>query len=267
VTRAFEKYELDKVLRPFDLFIDDLSTWYARRSRDRLKKKDATAIKTMREVLLGVSKLLAPITPFLAENIYKTVDGTKVSVHLETWPTYKKFKLLNYLGIFGDKKILLDMKEVRRIVYLALEIRARANIKVRQPLKRLSVLAGGRKLSDDLIRLIKEEVNVKEVVFSGKQEEPVILDTNISADLQIEGWVRDFVRAIQEARKKSGFVPNDQICLNLVSPEEWQKIVTNNLQKIISATNSSTIVFVEVLSGEINDIKIGDFLLKFSLGK
>ena len=133
VTAGMEKYELDKATRPFADFIDDLSTWYLRRSRDRFKGDDeddkVAALSTTRLVLIELSKLLAPFMPFIAEEIYVKLDGGKESVHLESWPSQGKI----------DIDLLGNMKVVREIASLGLEARSKAKINVRQPLGKLLV--------------------------------------------------------------------------------------------------------------------------------
>ncbi len=126
-----EKYELDKATRPFADFIDDLSTWYLRRSRDRFKGDDendkVAALSTTRLVLIELSKLLAPFMPFIAEEIYLKLNGGIESVHLENWPDQGKI----------DIDLLENMKVVREIASLGLEARSKAKINVRQPLGKL----------------------------------------------------------------------------------------------------------------------------------
>ena len=148
VTKNLEKYDTVKVGRPIKDFVSDFSTWYVRASRERVKlnldiecpsghsmskfktelEDKQFALATMREVLNELSKLIAPVMPFMAEAIYSGVGrGEKESVHLEEWPSLQ-WNLL-------DKKLLEEMEEVRKIVSLGLEARAKAGIKVRQPLK------------------------------------------------------------------------------------------------------------------------------------
>ena len=136
VTSALDAFELDKASRPFNDFIDDLSTWYLRRSRDRLKEgsdsEKKEALHTLSFVLRETAKLLAPFMPFLAEDIWQKMknEGEPESVHLLTWPEEK--------GTI-DETLLSDMKLTRSIVTDALELRSKENIKVRQPLQSLTI--------------------------------------------------------------------------------------------------------------------------------
>jgi len=132
-TKGLETYELDRAYRPINGFIDDLSTWYLRRSRDRFKsdneKERNEAQATTKKVLFETSKLLAPVMPFLAEQVYQAIGGKEKSVHLESWTSNESFVLTK-----DEEEILKDMTEVRGVVSLALEARVKAGIKVRQPL-------------------------------------------------------------------------------------------------------------------------------------
>ena len=140
VTDSMEKYELDRAARPIIDFVDDMSNWYIRRSRDRFKSDDVadkkSALSVTRYVLCELSKVMAPFTPFYAEYLFgKTkCNGMKESVHLENWPEVKNF----------DAKLIKDMTETRRLVSLGLEARAKAGIKVRQPLSELTISSNDR---------------------------------------------------------------------------------------------------------------------------
>ena len=231
-TEALEAGELDRASRPLADFVDDLSTWYLRRSRDRFKNnnkdKDA-ALATTKYILLELSKLLAPFTPFLAEYIYKEVGGNVESVHLENWSNLGKI----------DHKIIDDMKIVREISSKGLEARMKAGINVRQPLKILKLKSKKLKEVGDILDLIKDEVNVKEVVFDESVGSEVELDTNITPELKEEGDVRELVRKIQDMRKDKGLSVGDMATLvvdstikNLVSLHEDQIKKSASLKKI-----------------------------------
>ncbi|MBI5798835.1 MAG: class I tRNA ligase family protein [Candidatus Yonathbacteria bacterium] len=244
---SFDAYELDRAVKPINLFIDDLSTWYLRRSRDRFKSDDeqerAHAIATTHTVLLEFSKLVAPIMPFLAEHLYRNVGGEKESVHLETWPVATKF----------DKKILAVMNQVRTIVSLALEARAKAGIKVRQPLALLTVKNETLKGEDEYIALLQEEVNVKEVSFDSAILEDVVLDTNITPELKREGQFRDLVRLVQEQRKTAKLNPSDMIVLCVKTDAQGKSLVEVFIDELKKVALVREVVFGEV-SGEAVDI-------------
>ncbi len=221
VTKGLDNYELDKATRPFDLLVDDLSTWYVRRSRERFKGDPSTgsgqaidqqqALQTTKFVLLELAKLLAPVMPFLAERIYQDIGGAKESVHLEQWSAVVKTGLLGKLfGGKDDEKIISEMRSVREIVSLGLEARAKAKIKVRQPLASLKIKSN---LPAEYLTLIAEEVNVKEVVIDESLVEEVLLDTVITKELEEEGKMRDLLREVQELRKTHNLNPSDRVKL------------------------------------------------------
>ncbi len=222
-TEALDAYELDRAVKPLNLFVDDLSTWYVRRSRDRFKSENAKerneAIATTRAVLLEFSKILAPVMPFLAEYLYLHVQGGKESVHLEVWPKVVEGKLKE------QESLLSEMATTRKTVSLALEARAKAGIKIRQPLARLTVQNSSLAGKEAYLELIKDEVNVKEVVFDNTLTEEVSLDTNITPELKREGQFRDFLRSVQELRKASGLMPSDTVLLQIKTTEGGKMLI------------------------------------------
>lgn len=211
ITARMDTYDLN-CAREIPVFIDELSTWYVRRSRDRFKGEDGEdkmkALKTLRYVLFDLSKLMAPFMPFMAEYVYKELNGEKESVHLEDWPAVKKELV--------DKQVLDDMDLVRKIVEFGLAKRAETGIKVRQPLGKLKVKSlEVKKLEVEFINLIKDEINVKEVIFdkdeAGKLK--VELDTEITEELRQEGMLRELVRTINQMRKKMGLTISDKVAV------------------------------------------------------
>lgn len=199
ITENLDKYDVISAARLFLDFTDDLSNWYIRRSRGRFKDSDKNASRTLYYVFFKLSLLSAPFTPFFAENLYKELKGKKESVHLENYPGANK-KLIN-------EKLEEQMAETRNIATQALAKRAGAGIKVRQPLAQLTIKT---KLDRGLLDLIKDEVNVKTIIF-GKQ---LKLDTEITEELEKEGLDREWVRIVNNMRKKKGLTPNDIIIVD-----------------------------------------------------
>lgn len=202
MTRGFEAYEIDAAVRPVGEFIEDLSTWYLRRSRDRFKGEEKhAALATLRFVLHDLARLMAPITPFYAEHLYRAVrdDASPESVHLASWPQVEK----------TDAQAIRHMADVRMLVSKALEARNAAGIKVRQPLALLRVKEG---IPEDerYLSLIRDEVNVKEVRIDPSLAEPLVLDTALTGALKEEGLRREAVRAIQEKRKAEKLLVSDR---------------------------------------------------------
>ena len=206
VTEALDKYDTVRATRPLKDFVGDLSTWYIRRSRERLRGGNKESIGTLRFIFLEFSKLIAPIMPFIAEEIYLKVrdDKDSESVHLCEWcsPPAK-----------GEapkaEGVLENMSEARRIVSLALEQRQKANIKVRQPLAKLEIR--NSKIESGYLEIIKDEINVKEIVENQNIAEEVKLDTSLTSELIEEGKLRDAIRAIQDWRKEQGLKPGEKV--------------------------------------------------------
>ncbi|MBU1895543.1 isoleucine--tRNA ligase [Patescibacteria group bacterium] len=251
VTEKMEEYKLAEASRPILNFITELSQWYVRRSRDRFKGDDEAdkqnALSTLHEVLLTLSKVMAPFTPFIAEKIF---EGTKnneqgTSVHLEMWPGVDD-KMI-------DDKLISDMGIVRKIVEMGHALRKEAGIAVRQPLTGLHVIGYG--LRDELKVIIAEELNLKEigdkvigdkVVVREEGELKVSLDIEITDELKKEGLVREIVRAINNIRKEKKFTREHQVIVNYSTHNEiLQTIFVEFAEEI-----KKSVLAVKVESGE-----------------
>lgn len=249
VTDGLERYKFFEPTRAIRDFIADLSQWYVRRSRERMKgimsndlgmrEGAEAALITTRYVLLELSKLMAPFTPFFAESLYRGVGGEKESVHLEDWPK----------GGSVNEGILRDMEEVRKEVSSALEARAKANIKVRQPLSKLQVESRVLQGKGELLALVRDEVNVKEITFGGK----LVLDTTITPELREEGELREAIRAIQELRKEKGLKPGELAILSTSS-----KVSETGLVKKFEAEIKKTASLSEIKHGNSSE----DYILE-----
>ena len=205
VTNSMDKYDPYVPTKEINNFVSDFSTWYIRRSRGRMT---AEFFSTCYEVLVTLCKLLAPFTPFIAEEMYKNLSGEE-SVHLSDYPKTKKF----------DKKIIEEMNLVRKICELGHAQRKLNNLKVRQPLQKITI---DKDLSKDLLQLVKDELNVKEVIFGDKFE----LDTKLTSELIAEGKARDLVREIQDARKAAGTTLDEKIIVHLPDwPKEFEEYI------------------------------------------
>lgn len=207
VTKHMQAYNLPKATRPIAEFVDDLSTWYIRRSRERFKSDDEAdkqaAIATTRHMLVELATVMAPFMPFLAEIVWQKVTGNDLvhgekSVHLEAWPT----------GEEVDEYVLSAMQRAREIVEIGLAQRDAIKIKVRQPLASATVI--GSQLPSEYRNLIRDELNVKDVVFKEGEALSVTLDTDITEELKAEGLQRELVRTINGLRKKAGLTINDR---------------------------------------------------------
>ncbi len=246
VTAGLEAGELDRAVRPFFDFTDDLSTWYLRRSRERFKGEDQedkkSALNTTRYVLIQMATLMAPFMPFLAEDIYSRVGGPTESVHLDSWPSAGTV----------DSELLDSMKVLRDVASKGLEARMNAKMNVRQPLKTLRVkiqgIGGKTKTAARLqfIDLIKDEVNVKEVACGALIETDVELDTVLTPELKEEGDVRELVRKIQDLRKEKGLSVNDVAMLTI--PADMKDLVSKYENEIKKSTKLSKIEVGETLA-------------------
>jgi isoleucyl-tRNA synthetase len=204
-TKGYDSYLLDEATRGISDIIDDISVWYTRRSRERLKGdlgavEKRKADETLVFILLTLAKVMAPVMPFIAERIYKALGGQKESVHLESWPVAGTV----------NHDVISEMILVREAVSLGLMKRTTEKINVKQPLLSVSFK---KDIASKYFDLITDELNVKEVRSDSNQIEDVILDTTITEELQREGDMRKLLRSVQDARKEKGLSPSDQITL------------------------------------------------------
>jgi len=276
MTNGMEKYDISLATRPVESFIEDLSTWYLRRSRDRIKDGDKDAKRTLYYVLKTLAKIMAPFAPFTAEDIWLKLknENDKESVHLENWPkAWKRSDLFGFLrsDLREAKKILTNMEIVRKIVTLGLEARQKAGIKVRQPLAKLEIK--NYKLSNEYKVLIENELNVKEIIFEKRSElkssersdlGEVLLDTKITPELKLEGNYRELVRAIQDMRKKMSLTPSDVISLFIETSDKGKKLIQKFEVELLKIVLASKIEFKEN-SGE--SIKIDELVFKIQIEK
>ncbi len=257
VGRAMDSYEIDQALRPIDGFIEDLSVWFLRRSRERLKSDDATeknsALDIFHSVLLELSKIIAPFTPFISEDLYKRLGGALESVHLESWPK----------AGHTDQGVIEEMAEVRRIVGFGLEARAKAGIKVRQPLSELKVRNSKIRDKEELLGLLKDEINVKQISFDEKIADEVSLDTNITETLKEEGDLREFIRFVQDLRKKKGLKAGEGATLEMHTDESGKRFVTKFEKEILGSAFIKNISHLESLEGETFEMNGTKFVLSF----
>jgi isoleucyl-tRNA synthetase len=228
VTAELDLYHIREAGLALEELADDLSRWYIRRSRRRLQKPDdqkdfADCSATLGHVLREMTKLVAPFTPFFAEGLFGSLNPSSKSpsVHLTDWPKVQKAKKSD-LGKL--------MAEVRALASAGLAERAKHAIKVRQPLAELRTknTKSGLKKRKDLLEILKDEVNVKEIVFNSKLGMEIELDTAITPALRAEGTLRELGRAVQELRQKANLHPKDRIALMLVLADDLADTVRQN---------------------------------------
>lgn len=232
VEERAEAYDLQGALRPILPFIDDASNWYVRRSRRRFWKSgdDADkndAYKTLHYVLTRLAYVLAPFAPFMADELYCNMTGDHESIHLKDWLPAGQV----------NEAVMNDMDRVRDYVNQGLSLRARAGLKVRQPLASVSVpeLEG----EFDFAPILLDELNVKTVA----RAKAVQIDTKITPELKREGMMREVVRLVQSERKKAGLNVDDRIRLSLFTDDaELRKAVEEHYDTIQVETLATELV-------------------------
>jgi len=267
VTKAMDAYNLPAATRPIGAFVDDLSTWYIRRSRDRFKGDDAVdakaAIETTGYVLLQLAKVMAPFMPFMAEQVWQKVSGNEFkdenkSVHLENW---------NVAGEI-EEKVLEDMEKVRKVVELGLAKRDEAGIKVRQPLNQLRIT--NYELREEYKVLVLDEINVKEIIFSaGEGDLAVELDTEITVELKLECTKRELVRFINNMRKDADLSLGDKAIVYFESGSgEVRTVIDKYKAEILKDTLANDLVFGVGEDLEfIKEVKVNDEVVKLGIKK
>lgn len=246
VTKALDRYRLDKATRPIVDLIDDLSNWFVRRSRRRFWKSQddqdkKQAYQTLHYAILVTCQLIAPFSPFLGDYIWRELTkNTNLpdSVHLSDWPKNNKV----------DHDLLTRMHFAREVINQGLSHRAEQGVKVRQPLKLITIYDKENLLKKDrefFDSLIAEELNLKEVIYTTNEltnGQIVGLDFKLTQDLVEEGLVREVVRYVQSLRKESELKVDDRINLNLKSnSKELNSAVKNYEQTIKTETLAVTI--------------------------
>jgi isoleucyl-tRNA synthetase len=225
VTAGMETYHLASASRPIVEFITELSQWYVRRSRDRFKGNDQEdkikASATLQEVLLTLSKVMAPFTPFIAEKVYLELGGSLESVHLESWPESHEEK--------HHTAVIEHMAQARQVVEMGLALRNENKLKVRQPLHELKM--NFEHFSRQLLEIIEDELNVKIVSYAEAMIEDgwtakedgatkVWLNTTIDEQLKKEGSAREIIRTINQMRKEQGLTIENKVVVKYETDDE-----------------------------------------------
>lgn len=274
VEKHMDVYDIPNAMKPILPFLDDASNWYVRRSRRRFwKSGDDTdkneAYKTLHYVLTQLSMIMAPFTPFLAEELYRKLTGGE-SVHLLDWPQTGHI----------NEILLSDMTKVREAINYGLAQRAKERIKVRQPLSKV-VVYGMTDIRQELVDIIGEELNVKQVVIVPKRELKgdekftdvveagkttynlldikVEIDIELTKDLKAEGLMREVIRQVQNARKQADLHVDDRIKLDISTEdteiagaiEQFRKEIADETLAV-SLTIGSDHTYLHITTANIN---------------
>ncbi len=272
VERGLNNYNLQDATKPILPFLDDASNWYVRRSRRRFWKSEDDgdkndAYRTLHYVLVRLSYMLAPFTPFLAEELYHNLTGDNESIHLKDWLPAGEI----------DNSMLRDMNALRTAVNDGLSKRASEGIKVRQPLASVKLI---NTISQDtpaevaqfLIDIAKDELNVKsvEIVTDSESESAqpsVVYDLTITPELKREGLMREIVRHVQSARKQAGLQIDDRIVLSISSDDSEISQAVDAFADVIKSETLAVELNSVVNESEKYDAKIEGKLVEISLKK
>ena len=258
VEKGLDGYNLQDATKPILPFLDDASNWYVRRSRRRFWKSEDDgdkndAYRTLHYVLVRLSYILAPFTPFLAEELYHNLTGDDESIHLKDWLPAGEV----------NEQVLADMSRTRELINNGLSLRMKqdehqASIKVRQPLQFAAY--AGAKLAEYYEQIMAEELNVKGIrwienldeyladydVTEGviKPENWIEISKQLTPELKREGLMREVIRHVQSARKKAGLQVDDRIMLQLTTNDEQLRQAIDEHAEVIAAETLA--VFGEV---------------------
>ena len=241
VTEAMDAYDAQTAGRHLAALLDDVSNWYIRRSRERFqlaedKNDHKAASAVLRAVFEQTLILASPFIPFTTEKLWLNM-GKKTSIHLENYPHADKKRI--------DKKLEYDMMHIREAASFALKARAEARIKVRQPLGTLKISAKAFAiLKKELLRLLEDEVNVKEVVIDDALAEGIQLDTTITPALQEEGMMREITRHIQQARKDGGLTKQDVVILRCAVEGDARRAFETGSERLLQRVVAQKIEYV-----------------------
>ncbi len=261
-TKSADNFEISKATWQVYELTQELSNWYIRRSRRRFWKSEddhdkKDAYRTLHWALVSICQMLAPWSPFISDYYYKYLtegmQDAEESVHLSKWPVFDQ----------ADQSVLASMVSVRQAVNDGLAERAKAGIKVRQPLASATI-SSPNSISKDLEQIIAEELNTKKIVVKSAEELSVVLDTNITQSLKNEGLSRDIIRNIQQARKDSGLEVENYIKLSLKSEstivndaiEQCEKLIQNEVLATTLITSGDNYEYIKEVKIEGEDLSI-----------
>jgi isoleucyl-tRNA synthetase len=262
VDTHMQRYDIPNAVKPILDFVEDASNWYVRRSRKRFWKTDNdtdknNAYRTLHYVLVRLSMVMAPFTPFLAEELYQKLTGGE-SVHLLDWPE----------AGHANELVLQEMAAVRQLISDGLSQRAEAGVKVRQPLAYAEVVLPFDVTDADRTELgaiMAEELNVKELKCSVGATPSISMHTKLTDALRAEGAMREIVRHVQNLRKAHGLQVDDRIGLYLQGEGALQEVVDQFKDVIMRETLA--IEWLSKAPEEVKDLSVNGAKLAAGLRK
>ena len=264
ITLYLDNFKVNEASRLIDDLIDNLSRWYIRRSRRVFQKKeDLQQWQVSSRVLLKAIKettlILAPFCPFSSEIIFQKIrsKNDQVSVHLMDWPSFSKEEI--------DFQLIEKMEQVKNLASLALASRQEKQIKLRQPLKTLILKDTALSSEEELLSILKEEVNVKEIKFDNNLDEELTFDFSLSEDLIEEGILREVIRKIQAFRGENNLLPADKIVLGIIADKDLEEILKKNEEIIKKEALIQELIWGEKLSSLVKEINLEKGKIIFSL--
>jgi isoleucyl-tRNA synthetase len=233
INTSLNKYDAMTATRDIEIFVEDMSTWYIRRSRSRFNSGDQVVLEVLYLVLLELTKILAPFIPFTTELIYQNIfldmqdKESSESIHLEEYPSFDESNI--------EPDLIEKMKVTREICSSGLKARESVNLNLRQPLAKGYVSIK----DDEMLNIVKEELNLKEVIYSknpvkkdgyvtkGEGSLLVSLDTKLTKELKAEGIENDFLRKYRNYRKTQGYKMGDVISFKISIEGEAREVLEN----------------------------------------
>jgi isoleucyl-tRNA synthetase len=241
VEKNLEDYDTVKACNKIAQFVNDFSTGYIRLNRERFEN-DKDAKDTLGYVLENLSKISASIIPFVSEKIYLSLDKKNSSVHLQEYPKFNDEEV--------DSTLLKDIELIREVISKGLAERDKAQIGLKWPLQRATICGKYLDFEEELIEILKSQLNVKEIVIEEEEELKVVLDREITPELESEGYAREIARQVQEFRKKLGLSKKENIELYIATSDEFKEIIRSKTDFIKLRTNSKKLEFVATLQKE-----------------
>ncbi|MCC7304180.1 isoleucine--tRNA ligase [bacterium] len=257
VDENFSNYLLPKAIAELKPLIDDISTWYIRRSRDRFVAGDNDSLQTLFRVLLNISKIFAPVAPFITEHLYQSLklalptEQQLESVHLELFPEVESLTE-------DEERLLADMEMTRKAASLGQSIRVEKAIALKQPLSKL-FYKGEHVLTQEHLDIVAEELNVQEVeavtemptskFVASKEDQKIAvgLDTEITSELAEKGLLREVTRAVQAARKTATLEIGQKANIQFYSEDEaLNTLIEKYKGELSQATLLNSVINVSV---------------------